>query len=104
MSFTTDGQHAYAPAPSDSAKEDSPSAAVNEGINQPEAGNVDKIREILFGGQMRAYDKRFSRLEERLTKEVFVFCREVCGFIQNTEQLAPATGMEQSPPFEELRH
>lgn len=34
-----------------------------------ETGNVDKIREILFGGQMRDYDKRFSRLEERLLKE-----------------------------------
>jgi hypothetical protein len=34
-----------------------------------EAGNVDKIREILFGGQMRDYDKRFTRLEERLLKE-----------------------------------
>jgi hypothetical protein len=31
--------------------------------------NVDKIRDILFGTQMRDYDKRFSRLEERLLKE-----------------------------------
>jgi hypothetical protein len=36
---------------------------------QTETGNVDKIRDILFGGQMRDYDKRFSRLEERVTKE-----------------------------------
>jgi len=35
---------------------------------QPEA-NVNKIRDILFGSQMREYDKRFSRLEERLTKQ-----------------------------------
>jgi chromosome segregation ATPase len=34
-----------------------------------ESGNVDKIREILFGGQMRDYDRRFVRLEERLLKE-----------------------------------
>ncbi len=34
-----------------------------------ESGNVDKIREILFGGQMRDYNKRFARLEERLLKE-----------------------------------
>jgi phosphoenolpyruvate-protein kinase (PTS system EI component) len=34
-----------------------------------EAGNVDKIREILFGGHMRDYDKRFTRLEERLIRE-----------------------------------
>ena len=34
-----------------------------------EAGNVDKIRDILFGGQMRDYDRRFARLEERLIRE-----------------------------------
>jgi flagellar biosynthesis regulator FlaF len=32
-------------------------------------GNIDKIREILFGIQMRDYEKRFVRLEERLLKE-----------------------------------
>lgn len=32
-------------------------------------GNVDKIRDILFGTQMRDYEKRFARLEERLLKE-----------------------------------
>jgi hypothetical protein len=32
-------------------------------------GNIDKIRDILFGIQMRDYEKRFVRLEERLLKE-----------------------------------
>jgi len=32
-------------------------------------GNVDKIRDILFGSQMRDYEKRFIRLEERIMKE-----------------------------------
>ena len=32
-----------------------------------EAANVDKIRDIIFGSQMRDYEKRFSRLDERLT-------------------------------------
>lgn len=32
-------------------------------------GNVDKIRDILFGSQMRDYEIRFSRLEEGLRKE-----------------------------------
>jgi DNA anti-recombination protein RmuC len=32
-------------------------------------GNIDKIRDILFGVQMRDYEKRFARLEERLLKE-----------------------------------
>lgn len=34
------------------------------------AGNVDKIRDILFGGQMREYEKRFIRLEDRMQKEI----------------------------------
>lgn len=32
-------------------------------------GNVDKIRDILFGGYIREYEKRFKRLEERFTHE-----------------------------------
>ena len=34
------------------------------------AGNIDKVRDILFGGQMRDYERRFVRLEERLVQEV----------------------------------
>jgi oligoendopeptidase F len=34
-----------------------------------EAGKVDRIRDILFGPQMRDYDGRFQRLDERLTRE-----------------------------------
>src|SRR5437879_3236643 len=33
------------------------------------AGNVDKIRDILFGNQMRDYETRFARLEETVAKE-----------------------------------
>ncbi|MEL7186219.1 MAG: hypothetical protein AAFN50_07260 [Pseudomonadota bacterium] len=33
-------------------------------------GNVDKIREILFGGQMRDYESRFADLEGRLTQHI----------------------------------
>ncbi len=32
----------------------------------PADGNVDKIREILFGGQMQDYEQRFTTLENRL--------------------------------------
>jgi hypothetical protein len=35
------------------------------------AGNVDKIRDILFGSHMRDYESRFARLEETLIKETF---------------------------------
>ena len=33
-------------------------------------GNVDKIREILFGGQMRDYEQRFAEMEKRLSKNI----------------------------------
>lgn len=48
-----------------------PNTAQADGHNEAAAGgeNVDKIRDILFGTQMRDYDKRFNRLEERLLKE-----------------------------------
>jgi|HubBroStandDraft_2_1064218.scaffolds.fasta_scaffold449835_2 hypothetical protein len=38
-------------------------------VIQSGAGNVDKIRDILFGTQMRDYETRFARLEETLVKE-----------------------------------
>jgi exonuclease VII large subunit len=41
----------------------------DSGVALSEAGNIDKIRDILFGVQMRDYEKRFARLEERLLKE-----------------------------------
>jgi hypothetical protein len=34
------------------------------------AGNIDKVRDILFGTQMRDYEKRFLRMEERINKEI----------------------------------
>src|SRR5579862_5809970 len=41
----------------------------NPELEGHEGANVDKIRDILFGSQMRDYDKRFGRLEERLIKD-----------------------------------
>jgi hypothetical protein len=50
-------------SPAKSHPNNNPEAEVHEGAN------VDKIRDILFGSQMRDYDKRFGRLEERLIKD-----------------------------------
>jgi len=35
----------------------------------PGTGNIDKIRDILFGSHMRDYEQRFARLEDALKKE-----------------------------------
>jgi hypothetical protein len=40
-----------------------------DGLDEADA-NVDKIRDILFGGQMRDYEQRFSTLETRLTQSI----------------------------------
>jgi DNA anti-recombination protein RmuC len=63
MSSSTERQQAYARPP------DGQSSTGPENGSQAIPGNVDKIRDILFGGQMRDYEKKFSRLEERLAKE-----------------------------------
>jgi hypothetical protein len=48
-------------------RNDANSEERNGGIE--ESGKVDRIRDILFGSQMRDYDGRFQRLEERLARE-----------------------------------
>src|SRR5260370_29408328 len=55
-----DGQPARTQAP--------PEAAGGNGVVD-ESDNVDRIRNILFGSQMREYDGRFRKLEERLARE-----------------------------------
>ncbi len=35
-----------------------------------EDGNIDKIRDILFGSQSRDFERRFIKLEERIIKEM----------------------------------
>lgn len=35
-----------------------------------EDGNIDKIRDILFGSQSRDFERRFNRMEERLSNDV----------------------------------
>jgi hypothetical protein len=40
------------------------------------AGSVEKIRDILFGAQMRDYEKKFSELKERMLGEIGQFREE----------------------------
>ncbi|MEO5721011.1 MAG: hypothetical protein ABIR71_06025, partial [Chthoniobacterales bacterium] len=44
-------------------------AEQTNGAAVDESQNVDRIRDILFGSQMRDYDGRFQRVEERLVRE-----------------------------------
>jgi len=53
-SFQSAGHHAHTPPAAPAA---------------PEPGNIDKIRDIIFGSNMRDYEQRFAHLEEALRKE-----------------------------------
>lgn len=67
---TAEKQHSVAEAEGGMADDAIQSHADAEGNESlAEVGNIDKIRDILFGVQMRGYEKRFARLEERLLKE-----------------------------------
>lgn len=46
-----------------------PNGAERQATADPSAASIDKVRDILFGGQVREFDRRFARLEERLLKE-----------------------------------
>jgi DNA anti-recombination protein RmuC len=48
--------------------------------------SIDKVRDILFGVQMRDYDKRFARLEERLAKETADLREDVKKRLASLEQ------------------
>jgi hypothetical protein len=48
----------------------SPLASEQPSVSDHGAGNVQKIRDILFGTQMREYDTRFFKLEENLAREL----------------------------------
>jgi hypothetical protein len=57
-SVTATGEASRAPEPAGGAK-----------IEAVGAANLDKVRDILFGTQLRDVDRRLARLEERLIKE-----------------------------------
>lgn len=53
-----------------------------------DGGNVDQIREILFGDNMRAFDKRFELVEARLAKETESLRKATEKKLQDLERLA----------------
>lgn len=62
---------------SEKPDEDALPPAPAKGASPEAAGNVDKIRDILFGSQMRDYEKKFSRVEERLGRETAELREEI---------------------------
>jgi DNA anti-recombination protein RmuC len=52
------------------------------------AASLDKVRDILFGGQMRDLDQRFARVEDRLTRETNALADDVRKRLAAVEQYA----------------
>ncbi len=52
------------------------------------AASLDKVRDILFGGQMRDLDQRFARVEDRLTRETTTLADAVHKRLASVEQYA----------------
>ena len=68
-----------------------PPAAASADLKNPSedsAGNIDKVRDILFGGQMREYERRFARLEDRLVQDTAELRDEVRRRLTALEQFA----------------
>lgn len=61
-----------------SLPEEKPDDNTTQGVGKPQipgddagkAGNIEQIRDILFGVQMRDYEERFARLEERMVTQL----------------------------------
>jgi len=59
--------------------------AAKESSVQPAEQNVDKIREIIFGGQMRDYDQRFEELEAHIKQTQDRLSERLARKIENME-------------------
>ena len=49
---------------------DSPTSNNNNATETTDVDNVDKIRDILFGNQMRDFDRKFNQLEKRIASDL----------------------------------
>jgi hypothetical protein len=57
-------------SPKEKSSADSHEGSQLQEYPQTETGSVDKIRDLIFGNQMKDYDKRFAHLEEGLRRQL----------------------------------
>jgi hypothetical protein len=65
-------------------------------------GNVDQIRDILFGGQMRDYDRRFDELDERSKRDLERLRVEMQKRIESLEMLIKDTSERHNAQLKKL--
>ena len=72
-------------SPNKNAKQNSGDIAMAVGTLNPEAGEIEKIRNILFGRQMADYDKRFAQLEARITSQIDALGGKIADHLKKIE-------------------
>ena len=72
----------------------------DEKVDQLSDNNVEKIRDILFGGNMRDYDKRFARLEDRLISDIERLSQDVFKRFENLDNFIRAEFEDMSQKFQ----
>lgn len=55
------------------------------GVEEAEQDNVDKIRDILFGNQMRELDRKFAKLEDRIASDLASMQQETAHQIESLQ-------------------
>ncbi len=82
---TTEGNvEAHLPMPPSSVRRPSTRPQIAPG-DLGGGGNLDKVRDLLFGSQMRDVDKHFARIEERLQKDLTELKEETRGRFASLE-------------------
>lgn len=81
------------------SKQSSENESISD-LTQDAEGNVDKIRQILFGGQMRDYEQRFDAMEKRITQNIERVSNKLEGQL---EQLAAHTQSEVDKLTEQVK-
>jgi hypothetical protein len=64
---------------------DAPEAPPESKPNLADSSHLERIRDILFGVQMRDYESRFSRMEQQIAKETATLKEEVRKSIEGLE-------------------
>jgi len=64
---------------------DPSAAASHTGAEPAAAASIDKVRDILFGNQVREFERRFARLEERIIKETIDLKEDVKNRVEALE-------------------
>ena len=67
------------------ARDTEPTEAAAAG-GAAEDGNIDQVRELLFGAQARDFDSRIERLGERLTRDAEALRAEINGRLDSLEE------------------